>query len=522
MSEGESAEAHVALTQLEQLRWVLGNLLEIKDLPSLWPIRIVLTHEASESPAGAPDGFVLRNGQFLRVSTPGAPVPLGQVASLLLDANTPRLPPDVESGLRSLFSTLEAHGSRVTWGGAPAHPDLAWARMQLFATKFEYGASFHIFLTALRGGSTLAAAERNAFGKSSEALEAEARVNLAAGKWSAVPVSGRPLDPKRDFGQHSIESALADVYLADWIAASDPRKAEQAYKLAVETGGTIAPLGYEGLGEVARLTSKNPAQFWDDAVRAGSHSAPVYVAAAEGLPASEALPLLKKASQLNERWAEPVYQQVQFAATPAEKESLLTAALKLDPRATAYWIELAQLQTEAGQATAAQGSWLRAEDSAPDETQREHVHQLALSSEQQRLDAAEKAQQRDRDAVHLADEQAQKAEAERIRAAEQKANRSLDSASGEDKPADAVEWSSLVGQKKLNGSLARVDCLKKGWRLWVKDKEGNQTQLFLSKETPADLACGPQTRPRRVSVQYRPVPDEDLHTAGEIVTLQIQ
>lgn len=520
-SERDPAAAREDLVQLEQLRWVLGNLLEAKDLPSLWPIRIILAGN-NERAGSPPSEFVWQNAQFVWVRPPHSRLPLGEVAGLLLDANTPRLPPGVESGLRQLFSTLDAHGSRVTWGGPPSHPDLDWARMQLFATKFEYGASFHIFLTALKGGSTLAAAERNAFGKTSAELESEARANLASGNWPSVAVSGRPLDPKRDFGEHSLDPAEADVYLANLTLASDRPKAETAYKAAVAAGGTSAALGYEGLGELARAQGKNPEKFWDDAIHAGSHSAPVYVAAAEGLDPNEALPLLKRAAQLNERWSGPIYAEAQLAGTPAEKETLLKTALRLDPRNTTYWVELAQLQTVAGEGTAAQGSWLRAEDSAPDASERDRVHQLRLASEQQRLDAAEEARRRDRDSLHLADQQAQQAESDRIRAAEQKANQANDNASGDQAPPDAVAWGSLVGQKKLTGTLSRVDCLKRGWRLSIKDKSGSVTQLFLSKDSHAVLACGPQPHPRRVSLEYRAVTEDELHTTGEITDLQLQ
>ncbi len=520
-TDGDVAAARDDLTQLEQLRWVLGNLLETKDLQSLWPIRVMLTGAKNERNTGKPQ-FILQNSQYLLIEAPAARLPLGDIAGLLLDANTPRLPAEVESGLRQLFSTLQAHGSRVTWGSAPDKPTLDWARMQLFATKFEYGASFHIFLTSLRDGSTLAAAERNALGKSSATLEQEAQANLAAGKWEATPVSGRPLDPKRDFGEHSLDSAIAAVYLADWRLSADPKAAEQSYKAAVEAGDSAAPLGYEGLAAVAEVTGGDPKVFWDDAIRAGTHSAQVYVNAAKDLSATEALPLLKRAAQLNERWAEPVYLQVQFAQTPAEKESLLKTALRLEPRNTARWIELAQLQTAAGQASAAQGSWLRAEDSAPNPAERDRVHQLRVSSEQERLDAAEAAERRERDAAHLADEQAQQAEADRIHAAEQKANQALAAASGEQKPDAAVAWDSLVQEKKLTGTLTRIDCLKNGWRLSVKDKTGHQSQLFLSKDTNADLTCGPQARPLRVSLEYRATPDDELHTEGEITRLEIQ
>ena len=532
-TNGDTAPARDTLVQLEQLRWVLGNLLEAKDLPSLWPIRILLLSKPpgvqgvrtlEYAPQGAPaptTEFVWKNGQYLWVAAPGSPLPLDEVAGLLFVANTPRVPADVESGLKQLFSTLTARGSRVNWGAAPPHPDLAWARMQLFATRFDYSASFHIFLASLRSGSTLAAAERNAFGKSSAVLESEARANLAAGTWPAVPVSGRPLDPKRDFGEHALDPQIADVFLADWTLPDQRSEAEAAYKAAVEAGGAAAGLGYEGLARLAILNKEDPRQYWDDAVRAGSRSAPVYLAAAEGLPAVEALPLFKRAAELNDRWAEPVYRQAQIAANPAEKEALLKTAVKLEPRLTPHWIELAKLQTVAGKGTDAQGSWLRAEMSAPDDTERERVHQLRMSYEQQRLDAAEAARRADRESAHQADEQARQAGADRIRAAEQKANQSLDSAGG-DKPAEVVDWNALAAEKKVSGALTKVDCLKNGFRLSVKEKTGRSLQLFLPKEVGAELPCGAPARAGRISLAYRPAVDDELHTIGEVLNLELR
>ena len=518
---GDPGPARETLAQLEQLRWVLGNLLEAKDLPSLWPIRILLLNSKNEGTNPTAE-FVSQNAQFLLGHSSGAKPPLAAVAGLLLDANTPRLPADVESGLRALFSTLEAHGSRVTWGGPPARPDLAWARMQLFATKFEYGASFHIFLTALKGGSTLAAAERNAFGKSSDALEAEAQANLDAGHWVPVPVSGRPLDPKRDFGAHTLDPVLADIYLADWTLSVDPKQAEAAYRTAVESGGDAAALGYEGLAQVAKRDGQDARAFCEDAIRAGSRSAPVYVAAADGLPETEALPLLKRAVVLNPRWAEPVYRQVGFAESPADKEMLLKRATTLAPRNTSYWIELARLQTTSGEGTSAQGSWLRAEDSAPTEAERERVHKLRIDSEGERLEAAEQQRRRERDAVHLADQQAQQAESDRISAAEQKANQSVTGSAGAGDAAGAVPWDSLVKQTKLAGTLTRVDCLRHGFRLSITARSGSVTRLFLPDAAGASLACGAQAPPPHVSLEYRATPNDDLHTVGDVTTFQLR
>ena len=470
----DTAAAREALTQFEQVRWVLGGLLESQDLPSIWPIRVILTNSpptertlafAGSRPSGSGQ-FVWQNGQYLLVTSPKTEPPVGEIAGILLDANTPHLPPEVESGLRALFSTLKAHGSRVTWGGAPAHPDLAWARMQLLATKFEYGSSFHIFLAALKSGSSLRVAEQNAFGKDYQTLEQEAAANLASGNWQPVSVSGRPLDPKRDLGVHSVEGDLQNL---------------------MQTGG---------------------------------NQAFAYVNQAKGLSPEEAIPLLKKAAQLNPLWGEPIFLQAQLSTNPAGKEALLKKAVQLDPRATNYWLELAHVQTANGHASAAQGSWLRAEVSAATEAERDRIHQARLDSEQERLDAAERERVREREAVHLADEKAQDSEAARIRAAEQKANQSLDSASGGSQPSNVVPWNALA-TKKVRGVLVHIDCLRHGARLSIKTSS-TMLNLFLADSSALKLACGNQSPAHHVSVAYVAQSDDVHETAGNITALDIQ
>jgi hypothetical protein len=518
-SEGDTSAARDALTQFEQLRWVLGGLLESKDLPSVWPIRVMLTRNEKTNPNQSNDQFVSQNGQYIFLTSSSTHLPLEQVAGILLDANTPRLPPEIEAGLRQLFSTLEAHGSRVTWGGPPAHPDLDWARIQLFATKFEYGSSFHIFMNALRGGSTLRVAERNAFGKDSQTLEQEATANLASHNWQTVPVSGRPLDPKRDFGEHALDGAVAAVYLADAQFSSDPKAAEAAYKSAIEAGGAAAALGYEGLAQTAKREKEDPKPFLESAMKAGSKSAPVYVAAAEDLPPEQAIPLLKRAAQLNPLWAEPVLLQAQLTPDFAQREVLLKKVVQLDARSTKGWLTLAETQTVNGHATAAQGTWLRAEDSAAPGPDRDRIHQLRLDSEQERLTAAEAARRHERQAAQLDDERAQQAEAARIHAAEEKANEQQEAAAGGGKPEKVVPWEETVRQRKIQGTLIRVDCLRGSARLWVKDKAGKTTQLFLKEPSQLGPACGPQPQPRRVLVAYSPRDDDRLNTSGDVVSI---
>jgi hypothetical protein len=323
----------------------------------------------------------------------------------------------------------------------------------------------------LKGGTGLQPAEQNAFGKNSNTLEQEAQANLASRVWQPVPVSGRPLDPKRDFGEHLVDISDIDTFL------------------------------------------KKPAD-------GGVRSAPEFVSKAKDLPPDQAIPLLKRAQQLNPLWAEPVFQQAELTSDSAEKQALLKKATQLDPRATSYWVELAQVQTAAGQATVAQGSWLRAEDSAAPGAERDRIHQLRLGSEDERLDAADAARRREREAVHQADQHAQISETDRIREAEAKANQALDADAGGTKPQNVVPWSATVPQRKIQGVLMRVDCLGSDDRLWVKDKTGNTVQLLLKNASEAGLTCGPQPPGRRVSLSYAAAPDDRFHTSGNVISLE--
>ncbi len=517
-SDGDTAAARDALTQLEQLRWVMANLLESKDLHSVWPIRVIIGKAAKANPTTSGTEFIFQNGSYQLLTLPGAHLPLGQVAGIFLESNTARLPPEVESGLEQLFDTLEAHGSRVTWGANPTHPDLAWARIHLIATKFEYQAHFHIFLTALRSGSTVKAAERNSFAVAPESLEKEVADHLAQANWESVPVSGRPLDPKRDFGEHNLDAAIADVYVANTQLTANPKMAEAAFKNAIEAGGDGAALGFEGLAQIDKLNKQDPHPAFESAIKAHSKSAPVYLGAALDRPAPEALPLLKQAAQINPLWAEPVFRQAQFSENLNDKEALIKRATQLDPRISQYWIELAQVQTANGHASFAQGSWLKAEDSAKNEKERERIHQLRTESEQARLDALEIERKRDRESVHDADQRAQHVQADAIRAAEERANRAMDEAAGGAKVGDAVPYASLLPKKKMAGTLTQVDCLSHGTRLVIKAKTGQTSGLFLPETAsmPLQLTCGPQKLARHVVLTYAVNADEIHHTIGDI------
>jgi hypothetical protein len=513
-ADSDASAARYDLTQLEQTRWVLSGLLEIKDLNATWPIRILVTHSAKQS-----RHLTLHDGYYLYVAPPGAPMPLGEVARLFLEANTPRLPEEVEHGVAELFDTLKASGSRVSWGGAPAHPDLAFARMQLFATKFEYGASFHIFLSSLRSGSTLHAAEHNAFGQDFEALEKEAAARLAANNWQAVSTSGRPLDPKRDFGDHSLEGSVARVFAVSAGIDVDPDQAETALKNSLNEGGAATALALDSLADVAQARKEKPDQYWDDAMQAGSKDAAVYVGAAREQAPDRALPLLKKAQLLNPLWAEPVFLQAEATDDLKQREELLKQALKMNPRSTDYWVTLARTQMADGHAQAAQSSWVRAEDSAPDEVRRKQVQDMHDGMENARLDQAEADRKREHDDAVLADQRAQQAEADRIHAAEEKANKANATASSS--AGDIVDYGSLLQTEKASGSVILEDCHKDYIRVSVRDSRGKVRQLLYLGDDPGHklFSCDNQPEKRQIVVTFHPKDDRIHKTDGEIVSV---
>ena len=290
-TDGDMAGARQTLANLEQLRWILGGMLENKDLQATWPFRILIADGAPGNVLVPVCAWTVRGR-----GRPGSEPSFIEVAQLFLEANTPRLPAEVDSGVSRLFFEISARGSQVTWAKKPANPDVAWARMQLFATKPEYAGRFSVFLNNLRGGSLLSVAEANAFGKPSSALEQEIAGYFAAGAAPAVTTAARPLDPKRDFGEHSLDEALAGVFLGDALLTADRSRAEEAYKAA--GNADLEALAQEGFALLAVAEKDDPQQYLEGAMAAGTKSAWVFAEAAESQNPAEASTLLMKGARV--------------------------------------------------------------------------------------------------------------------------------------------------------------------------------------------------------------------------------
>jgi hypothetical protein len=253
------------------------------------------------------------------------------------------------------------------------------------------------------------------------------------------------------------------------------------------------------------------------AIEAGTRSANVYFLASQNVMPVDVMPMLKQAALLNPRWAEPILGEAQVAPDPAQYEELLKQAIKLDPRSAETWQMLAQAQLANGHVAQAQGSWLRAEDAAADDAEREKIHQRRLDFEAKRLDAAEAQRRQERDAAKADDQRAQDSEEDRIRKAQEKANAALDAQAGGETPASVVPWWDDKSGTPLRGTLTKVDCLSGHDRLWVTGADGKPIALLLrdlSKSPP--LTCGPQHPPQSITLGYSPHPDRASGTAGEV------
>jgi len=205
-------------------------------------------------------------------------------------------------------------------------------------------------------------------------------------------------------------------------------------------------------------------------------------AAKEKDPA-KARALLEKAIALNPRWAEPHARLAILESDADARVVHLRAAARLDPRG--HYEEKAR-DTEA--------------------------------AERQRVE-----EQRRRDQERL-----EREAAERVRAAEEKANRAAKALP----PDQKVEawWDGPRPDRRVEGFLDRVDCIRGTARLVVRDAARIVTQLLirdpgkvaLSGAQNATLACGVQRPPRAVVVEYFAKPDKASGTAGEVATVEFR
>jgi len=503
-----------ALNELEQLRNALRQTLGGEDLDTVWPVRLLVFDSAS-SASGYPLGsFRLLRDAWIGAIVRGSEVPMADCVRILLDANTRRMPPSVERGLLSLFSTLRVNGTVVELGDPVPEPqrDQEWAMMHLITVTPQYGGRSSAFFSNLQQGADWQAAYWNAFSKTPEAMEQEAAAYLAAGRFESRRVSGAAIDPERQFRPGATDDEEMSFVLADALEA-DP--AQQAYSDALARYPESAE-ALEGLGRYA------------EAVAAGSTSAHAYLEYGRSLgDPNQAADQFRKAAALNPRWGEPHYQLALLESNPAQKSRLLREATELAPRNVDYWIALAETYISTDSFREAGRAWAGAEGAAEDEQERAGLNALRRQVEQQRADYIAEQERLEREKQEAAIARVREQAMERIREAERAIN--ADDPEREEGQPLLQWWDDPREQRSVTGALEQVDCLRGGATLQMSDGAGGQVMLRVSILSRLvilgdgqTLACGAQEPAREVLVRYLASDREQPGVSGEAVSVEFR
>jgi len=485
-SDAGDRKAREALTDMEQLRYVLGGLigkegLGKSDLDTIWPIDLVLfANQREYGPHVLPQPLVDGGSATLAAWTADTPLPrdlLRALTALMIKDTGSRMPDALETALCDLLATIQVNATHVSVG-APLPPGeltgarlRMWAKLQMLETLPEYSGKLRIYLNNLLQAGEEDAAVRNAFDTTPAKLESQADAYLRAGKFEAAPVNGRALAPNRDFIEKNVDRAAIDALMSELAA-----------------GGKSFP---------------------PDSPR--------------GLLAKNTRSSLELAAKANPRWAEPHFKMAVLETDPAAKIGHLKMAASLDPRNAGYWQTLAQTQSDVKLYADAEKSWTAAERAAVNPAERARIHQAKLDLEDQRaaFEIAERKRALEEEAQELA--RIKNGAAADVHAAEQAANQRLGAnASNIQNP---VPWFGDGSGEKVAGALTRVDCLNGSLRLTIQPDTGAAIRLLIRDPKQLTVAadsgeavfgCGVQKPARKIEVQHNAKPDAKLGTAGDI------
>jgi hypothetical protein len=519
--------AREKLMFLEQFRETLRIITGKTEMRLVWPVHLIISKGTGEDPKKFPLGRDARmaaipeGGEFSKESRM-------ELARLLIDENTNRLPPDLEQGLIELVSTVEIDGPRITLG-APvpeAERSRGWALMHLVTVTSEYAGRSRVMISNLEQTYDFESACHNAFEKTAAQINQQTDAYLKAGNFPTAMISGRALSLTRDFkpvqlGSDDVRIAQADLLLATGRAA----EASAAYK-ALQ--GPVAPEGL-ALLDLDDDKDKQARAELQDAIDGGSTSARAWLEL--GRMNSDEIDL-KKASELNPRWAEPYFQLADI--DPAvdrehleKRAALLKKAVSLEPRNVNYWTALAKNDVAANDFADAQRAWGGAEHAALSDEERNRIHQLRQSLQETRFDAEAAERKRLAD-ERQADLDRVKAQSEAaIHAAEDAARKRLNP-NGAVPPKPETWYQDGLTGPSVQGLFERLDCLEgKQARLVIQAGDGTKVQLLVPDPSQIDasggekaLSCGPQKPPRQVLVHFTAKPDAKLHTAGVATVIE--
>jgi hypothetical protein len=474
------------LTELDQVRHTLGAYLGKDDLDLVWPIEIVLFANQREYTPQAPPRLLVE-GPAVTVGAWMADTALPHdllraIVRQLIEDNAQRMPPAIEQGLIDLMATVQiGKDNRVSLGTPPAAGELppermrAWAKLQMLATQGEFSGKLRVYLNNLQQGGDEELAARNAFGMPLAELNQRAGQYYEAGKFAALPASGPPINPDRDFDDRK----LSDADLKDLFAT-------------------------------LKGDSKD---FPPDSPR--------------GLLEQRTRDALEQAAKANPRWAEPHDKLASLLGDPAAKVKELKLATSLEPRNCDYWQDLAVAEEDVFQYGEADKAWKMAERNAATDADKAKLHKerLALNDRQAQASIEERKAKITSDNDDL--ERVKKAAEARRHAAEDAVNKRAGTLTA---GVPVVSWWSDMDGEKLSGNLTRVECLKEDLlRLTVQPATGPAVKLLIRDlhdlavkgAEKANFACGDQTPPKAINLVHDGKADAQQGTAGTIRTVEL-
>ena len=476
------------LNYLEQLRHTLGATLGKQDLQSAWPIRLIVLKSGKPFPA-----VKMGRDSYVASFTSIQPETVADITQILIDANAGRMPEGIERGLVALFSTLSVDGTRVLIGAPPATKDRDWSRVHMLTVDPAYNGRLRVLLGNLQQGIDAEPAYTNAFEKTPQQVDDQLNAYILAGVYGTTPLSGRPLDAKRQLyaktpDPYNVALAQADVLLAH--GAPGFREAYTA--LLNQKAG--APEAHEGLGN------------FDAAVKADSHNARTYAELGRiTADVAQKKALFTKAAQLNPRWAEPYVLQAEAETVPFRRVPLLKTATQLTPRNASYWRLLAEAQEASNQFAEAGKSWGMAERATQSLDERNMIRQARQQGEASRLDLQAKDRQEAKRKQEQETQDLKNRALSDIRAFEAKANQGQAPLNPNVKLREYQEEKPTL----MHGTLVRVDCLGTQAKLHVQGEDKKVRQVTIRDPSKVAirgggekaLGCGAQKPARPLTIE---------------------
>ena len=523
--DGRNA-ATQALSQFAQFSFALGTVLGKPELRLDPPLRIIVFKNSREMQAQCPVALHAGRDRIMACTTVEGQLPpslLREFTRTLLENNFASMPPDIERGLETFFSTVQSTAVHVTWGAPPPVGERTreWALLHRIITQPDYSGKAKIYLHNLAAGMEKSAASRNAFAEEGPKFDADVDQYFAAGVFAASAAPARPLNPDRDFNTTSLTSDEGVLMRADLLGTGS----EAAYESLLASGKQVVRAN-EGLGILALRKGDDTSarRYIEEARRAGTKNFALLTEyAGHEQDPLKAVEILKEALTAEPKYAPAHWVFGEKVVEPARRLAEWKQAVTLAPRNYEWLAKYAELCMSQKQYAEAGRAWMAASLAAPDVRRREQFLTAREQISQVRLEA-EDAERRKENEAKLKEINQLKANARNELAQLEARVNTRPLSAAEIK--NTVDWFDTGTDEKVTGDLVRVDCTGKQLRLNVKDGAGKI--LVILVRDPGQLvvqggifsaACGVQ-KPRRIVLGYKVPGNLAKGVAGEATGLE--